>query len=345
MVVDPLVRGVGVAAAAASVATVGWLRRVDRRFVVVDAGSGATRVTMFGSSAWGSRVQVVAGPTRVSAKVCESLESRKSAEEFAGSVGDAVRALGGGKAPIFVGATAGARDALRRHEDKSVAIFGLRDALAAELRRPVHFEVLEPEAEAEYELAAVRYATGGAKGLGLLSGGGKSMQLANEDVVRSVALDAYRGRQLIESRGLAGATMHDWEVRRRITNALLGAKTTERFRGRVACIELAGEALENALHHAAGHTTTSSLKPRKEELTVTRAEALRALQQRKDALLAGDLTANARALTYTIHLYALIELAFHPNASFTLLPTLPRKGPKLSWPLGLYLVRRDHLFY
>ena len=101
--------------------------------------------------------------------------------------------------PVRGAATAGAREALRKRGEKDLGKAGraVEAALAASTRgRPTAFAVLSGAEEARLEFRAVNAAL---PGLGVLAGGGKSLQVASslEDAA-SLDLDSFAGHERVK---------------------------------------------------------------------------------------------------------------------------------------------------
>ena len=176
--VGPSTLGLGAAAATA------WIlqrRRLgtDRRMVVVDAGSGSTRCVCLGTRRCDGAVRVVGGPERVPRRLGDALLA-DDVDAWARDVAKAVDAIAPkSTTPVRGAATAGAREALRKRGEKDLGKAGraVEAALAASTRgRPTAFAVLSGAEEARLEFRAVNAAL---PGLGVLAGGGKSLQVAS----------------------------------------------------------------------------------------------------------------------------------------------------------------------
>ncbi|KAJ1451975.1 hypothetical protein M885DRAFT_620281 [Pelagophyceae sp. CCMP2097] len=350
--VDSVVRVAAAAAGALVLARALRRPQSDRKCVVVDAGSGSTRATLFGSLSNG-RVVVLKGPERVDARVADALADAGKTDAFVGDVSKAVRAMAAGqyrgKLPVYMGATAGGRESLRSAETGAEA--RVKKAMAEQVHDRAIFKVLSEGAEADCELRAVKYV--GGQHLGLLSGGGKSMQLATDSHLRSISLDSFKGRLLVEKKGAAGAAMHDWECRRKITNTLLGDCRTPRFGGEFGVIELAAGTLRRAMDGdfvpvaktqswlvSTGLVAEAAAEPAP-RLSV--ADAIELLEKRKAYLMRDGTFKNAQAITYIIQMLAILEIAFHDDAILHLLDD-GETSPKPAWPLGLYLKWREALY-
>ena len=197
VVVSPSTLGLGAAAVTA------WAlqrRRLgtDRRMVVVDAGSGSTRCVCLGTRRCDGAVRVVGGPERVPRRLGDALLA-DDVDAWARDVARAVDAIAPkSTTPVRGAATAGAREALRKRGEKDLGKAGraVEAALAASTRgRPTAFAVLSGAEEARLEFRAVNAAL---PGVGVLAGGGKSLQVASslEDAA-SLDLDSFAGHERV----------------------------------------------------------------------------------------------------------------------------------------------------
>mmetsp|Transcript_4448 Transcript_4448/g.13599 ORF Transcript_4448/g.13599 Transcript_4448/m.13599 type:complete len:325 (-) Transcript_4448:40-1014(-) len=293
-----------VAAAASAAAYV--LTRPSPRLAVVDCGSGSTRVHVFESD---SRQR----STRLDARLSEARDPR----DFAAKVAAAVPR----RTPVVVGGTGGVRATLRSDEERRALEAKVREALA--LSGPCVVRVLSGQEEARLELRAAR-SVANDPSIGVISGGGKSMQVATDDVAVSVPLDSYAGDALVREKGpRLGAKLHEWECRRRVANALDG----RRLDGHFAAIELASKTLDLV----------------SADSSIDRDAALVALRRCLD-----DRDTDPTLRVYAAQLLALLDVAFHRDATFSLLPDANHRGrpgdpPAPSWPLGVYLDRHRWL--
>ena len=198
VVVSPSTLGLGAAAVTA------WAlqrRRLgtDRRMVVVDAGSGSTRCVCLGTRRCDGAVRVVGGPERVPRRLGDALLADE-VDAWARDVARAVDAIAPkSTTPVRGAATAGAREALRKSGERDLGKAGraVEAALAASTRgRPTAFAVLSGAEEARLEFRAVNAAM---PGLGVLAGGGKSLQVASslEDAA-SLDLDSFAGHERVK---------------------------------------------------------------------------------------------------------------------------------------------------
>mmetsp|Transcript_24313 Transcript_24313/g.78530 ORF Transcript_24313/g.78530 Transcript_24313/m.78530 type:complete len:404 (+) Transcript_24313:58-1269(+) len=360
-------------AAAAAVPAAYWARRPRDVMAVVDCGSGGTRATTFGRR---GDVVVVVDSRRVEGRVvvADALADETAADDFA----SAVAAAAARRVPVYVGATGGARVVFA---GKQLLAAGSSDSsdssclLRASLVKAVPtatFEVVSAEDEARYELLAARYDLGDAS-IGVLSGGGSSVQLANDDDALSVSLDSYKGFDLVRHKGpVAGAAIHDWECRRRVVNAVYdrrrhgdGRKNKKlprkKLEGPFACIELANKTLALALDKALELLPKWNRDPKYHDddakdrgILLSKAEALevlaifqRDLLQRSHHL--DDMEVNY--LVYVVHLAAVLDLAFDDDASFLVRPrrnkdpssSSKEATPACRWPLGFYLAQHPSL--
>ena len=214
VVISPSTLGLGAAAVTA------WAlqrRRLgsDRRMVVVDAGSGSTRCVCLGTRRCDGAVRVVGGPERVPRRLGDALLA-DDVDAWARDVARAVDAIAPkSTTPVRGAATAGAREALRKRGEKDLGKAGraVEAALAASTRgRPTAFAVLSGAEEARLEFRAVNAAL---PGVGVLAGGGKSLQVASslEDAA-SLDLDSFAGHERVKKHvprrrpGLVSST--DW---------------------------------------------------------------------------------------------------------------------------------------
>ena len=197
VVLSPSTLGLGAAAVTA------WAlqrRRLgtDKRMVVVDAGSGSTRCVCLGTRRCDGAVRVVGGPERVPRRLGDALLA-DDVDAWARDVARAVDAISAPSTPVRGAATAGAREALRKRGEKDLGKAGraVEAALAASTRgRPTAFAVLSGAEEARLEFRAVNAAL---PGLGVLAGGGKSLQVASslEDAA-SLDLDSFAGHERVK---------------------------------------------------------------------------------------------------------------------------------------------------
>ena len=166
--------------------------------VVVDAGSGSTRCVCLGTRRCDGAVRVVGGPERVPRRLGDALLA-DDVDAWARDVARAVDAISAPPTPVRGAATAGAREALRKSGEKDLGKAGraVEAALAASTRgRPTAFAVLSGAEEARLEFRAVNAAL---PGLGVLAGGGKSLQVASslEDAA-SLDLDSFAGHERVK---------------------------------------------------------------------------------------------------------------------------------------------------
>ena len=344
MVLTPSTLGLGAAAATA------WIlqrRRLgtDRRMVVVDAGSGSTRCVCLGTRRCDGAVRVVGGPERVPRRLGDALLADE-VDAWARDVARAVDAIAPkSTTPVRGAATAGAREALRKSGERDLGKAGraVEAALAASTRgRPTAFAVLSGAEEARLEFRAVNAAL---PGLGVLAGGGKSLQVASslEDAA-SLDLDSFAGHERVKKHGAkAGAMMHEWASRKDVANALQGSVRT--YQGRFALVELAA----GALHLAGGPRDAdvsaadfaALLKKRRADLEAR----LNPTENSADRPIVND-EANAaavRELIYAVQLGCVLDLVFKDDATFrALAPKAVGREPAVNWALGLYLDRRDN---
>jgi len=166
--------------------------------VVLDCGSGGTRVWSGSETRLRWPAQVMVGKDRPLAELCSSQAGR---EDFA----RAVQYLSRGGRRVLIGATAGLREALASGE---VTETDIRDLIRL-LPSTAVLRVLRGEEEAAFELYAVRSAVewpppgaiaGSTTGaIGMLSMGGRSMQVGTpEDDVYSLPFSAKYARRLLE---------------------------------------------------------------------------------------------------------------------------------------------------
>ena len=313
--------------------------------VVVDAGSGSTRCVCLGTRRCDGAVRVVGGPERVPRRLGDALLTDE-VDAWARDVARAVDAIAPkSSTPVRGAATAGAREALRKRGEKDLGKAGraVEAALAANTRgRPTAFAVLSGAEEARLEFRAVQSVS---PGLGVLAGGGKSLQVASslEDAA-SLDLDSFAGHERVKKHGAkAGAMMHEWASRKDVANSLQGSVRT--YQGRFALVELAA----GALHLAGGPRDAdvsaadfaALLKKRRADLEAR----LNPTENSADRPIVND-EANAaavRELIYAVQLGCVLDLVFKEDATFRALP--PKavgREPAVNWALGLYLDRRDN---
>lgn len=286
---------IAAAAAVGGAAYYAWTNRVESRAVIVDCGSGSTRLSVFET-----RNGKTSARYETSAVIAsDALRNKELLDSFASSLPRNVD---------FLGATAGVRS-------KKLDMSPLSRRISGEARVLTTFE------EARWELRAARECAGD-DAVGLLSGGGMSIQFGNDDVLASAPLDTFEGRELLRKRGFrAGSVMHEWECRRRLVNA-----TNEKLNeGRYVAIELAAKTLRRCF---AGQDIRE----------IDRNAALRGLEA---LIKTASEEKDFDIVVYAIHLKVVLELAFGPGATFVVLP--PSEGQedqlKPAWPLGLYLER------
>lgn len=296
--------------------------RIESRAAVVDCGSSSTRVILFETRVnriTGSRTIVTRPMARLPMTMAEALREAKHGE-FA----DGVAAVIPRRLPVMVGGTAGAREILKRTEASGVN--AIQEALEKSRRAPCSVRVLTGEEEAALELKAARFVT--QQRCGVLAGGGKSVQVACDDFKASIPLDTLAGHQLILNKGSKlGASMWEWECRRRVVNAL-----DCRLDGRFAAIELAAK----TLRIACGDGEVQA------PLIVDRDTAIAALRRGMCETYANE----PKLVVYSVHLLAVLELAFEREATFIVLrdhvdanSQHNTQMPIATWPLGVYLER------
>lgn len=154
----------------------------------MDCGSGGTRVWQRGAAGGSEAFVRVAWPVPPKAPVlCKALGSHEGMAAFARGIG----LLGG---PCFVGATAGLRHALETGELTPKHLEVLRSLLPPGCQ----LHVLTPLEEARYEcLAMRRYCL---PTDGMLSMGGKSMQIACGDALYSLPFAMHSGYDILHDR-------------------------------------------------------------------------------------------------------------------------------------------------
>lgn len=159
---------------------------------MVDCGSGYTRFEKYALRP-GRRVHLVTPPTR--------LEAPPLAEVLAGTelqqrawLAALAEALGDEGTAVVIGATAGVRDAVSSGAVAAATVQRFKQLVPEILGRRAVFEVMDGEAEAANELAAVRYCAGaceaavGGGDVALLSSGGMSCQMVYGSPPRAVSL-------------------------------------------------------------------------------------------------------------------------------------------------------------
>mmetsp|Transcript_10589 Transcript_10589/g.14636 ORF Transcript_10589/g.14636 Transcript_10589/m.14636 type:complete len:393 (+) Transcript_10589:55-1233(+) len=341
----------GVTAMALSAGKMIWDRRIKEKMVLVDCGSASTRITLYGNRR--DKVMTLA-QKKIKVKIGDALTgSEKARESFVKTIADAIRDICP-STPILIGATGGARQILMRararQEDKENNNIAKDDSIRILENsfhthfgsRPVSFRVLSGKDEGIYELIAARHLYEQANQqrtteLGVLAGGGASLQLGHENDMVSINLDARAGQDFFKaSRTLStSAKILDWECRRRVINGLHNRRSGSRFTGNFVVIEMASATLNLAISKSNDGTSNLS-----------RDEAIIALKNLRARLEAAPSTTTdpitKRHLVYAIQLEAILDLCFESDSNFFMLQsTHQKKDPDLlaTWPLGFYLGR------